>query len=700
METIVSRFWQNAAQHPEKIVYKFLPNGEGEEQDMTLDMLRLRAQALGAFLQEQGFTDKRVILLYPPGLEFVECFWACMIAGVVAVPAAMTMDFMRLPESLNRILNDCSPVAMLTTQGIIDVMQGMFPDHETVLPLPKIPTDEIPTEKGKNFVQRPISPEKLAFLQYTSGSTSAPKGVMVTHKNLMANENLIAYYTQMDIYKSGCCWLPHFHDMGLIGNYLPPVLQAGTLVFMSPLSFVEDPMRWLRALSKYKGCISAAPNFAYELCAKRITEAELDQLDLSCWKVALTGSEPVRMDVIKLFSKIFKRTGFEETSFLPTYGMAEATLMVTCKPQGTLPRYILANRRMLQLNQLVRETNISSSVVAELTSCGVSSMGNKVVVVNPDTSTPVAKYVIGEIWISGDIVCEGYWNKPELTQATFKAKIPNDDSLYLRSGDLGFIDDMGELYVTGRIKDLIIIRGKNFYPQDIELALETSHQALRNGCSAAFSLEQSGHETIAIVAEIKKSYMDEDKDAIVKAIRQRITERFEVQVGKIVLIKSNVLPKTSSGKVQRGATKKALLDSSLKIVHQWSVKADLPKELEDIQAWLIAEVAKLANLAIDEISIHDTFNSLGVDSIAVPEFLDHIRKHFNRKIGIQDFINNDSIESLSLYLFYGTASYNDTDEPAAETLPPPQATNHTNPTPKQAGSSETEVVMPDFSILD
>jgi 8-amino-7-oxononanoate synthase len=434
--------------------------------------------------------------------------------------------------------------------------------------------------KGEEAAWQPpdVHGDTLAFLQYTSGSTGKPKGVMLNHANLMHNSALIAYAFENTRSGVGVFWLPMYHDMGLIGGILQPLYLGCPNVLMSPVSFLQKPFRWLHAISKFKGTISGGPNFAYDLCVRKTTPEQRELLDLSNWALAFNGAEPVRDDTIESFTRMFEPCGFRREFFYPCYGLAEATLIVSGGFRSAPPVIRHFDAKALENNQVV-DALADEEGARALVGCGGNLLDEEVVIANPDTLTRCAADEVGEVWVSGPSVAQGYWERTEETEHTFRAFLKDSGrGPYLRTGDLGFMQD-GELFVTGRIKDLIIVRGVNHYPQDIEATVERSHEHLRPGASASFTVEIEGRERLVIVAEVERGRhrTKESFGPIFEAIRRNISAEHELPVDAISLIKAGSIPKTSSGKIQRHASRNGFLDETLETVARWrSWERDAP----------------------------------------------------------------------------------------------------------------------------
>ncbi|WP_153009579.1 AMP-binding protein, partial [Mastigocoleus testarum] len=426
----------------------------------------------------------------------------------------------------------------------------------------------------------------LAVFQYTSGSTGKPKGVMLTHGNLLHNSALIHQCFGHSKDSQGVIWLPPYHDMGLIGGIIQPLYGGFPVTLMSPVDFLQKPYRWLQAISRYKATTSGGPNFAYDLCMHKITEEQRATLDLSSWEVAFNGAEPIRAETLEQFVAVFEPCGFRKEAFYPCYGMAESTLIISGGLKDSQPVYKTIQANRLEENRVVLTTKDNHKNLT-LVSCGQTRMNQKITIADPEKLTSCSPGQVGEIWVSGQSIAQGYWNCSEQTKLNFQAYLlDSGEGPFLRTGDLGFIED-GELYITGRIKDLIIIRGRNHYPQDIEQTVQTSHPALKMGHGAAFSVEVEGNETLVITQEVKRSYLRKlNINQVVTAICQAVAQEHEIQVSGILLLKTGSIPKTSSGKIQRYACRQGFMNNTLNVVSDWTSSPRMKSEFRNLQAEL------------------------------------------------------------------------------------------------------------------
>jgi 8-amino-7-oxononanoate synthase len=565
---LVDLLRHRAAHQGQDRAFSYLVDGEAEEIRWTYDELDRRARAIGAWLQSRNLEGQRALLLYPAGLEFIAAFFGCLYAGVVAVPAYPPRRNRSLAR-IQAICDDAEAKVALTCQDVLERVQAVPDQSPSLQSVAWKATDQI--ERGIENDWRPpdVHGDTLAFLQYTSGSTGTPKGVVLNHANLMHNSALISYAFEHTRSVHSMFWLPSYHDMGLIGGILQPLYIGQWTLLMSPVSFLQKPLRWLQAISKYKATVSGGPNFAYDLCVRKITPEQREDLDLSSWCLAFNGAEPVREETIDSFVKAFGPCGFRREAFYPCYGMAEATLIVSGGFKTALPVVRSFDAQALESNHVV-DALAEEEGARSLVGCGGTLLDQEILIVNPDTMTRCAADEVGEIWVAGPSVAQGYWKSPDATEHTFRAHLTDGSGPYLRSGDLGFMQD-GELFVTGRLKDLIIIRGLNHYPQDIEFTVEHSHPFLRHGAGAVTTAEVEGRERLVVVYEMERGrHRDvEDFTEVFEAVRRHVAAEHQVVVEAIVLLKAGSIPKTSSGKIQRHACRDGFLHGTLKEVALW-----------------------------------------------------------------------------------------------------------------------------------
>jgi acyl-CoA synthetase (AMP-forming)/AMP-acid ligase II len=558
--TLVELLQFRALSNPHGTAYLFLSEGETEQASVSFAQLDERARATAAVLQAHGSIGDRAVLLYPSGLGFISAFFGCLYAGIIPVPANPPRSSRHVGR-LQALIADSESSIALTDQSTLHALRGRNLTSE-LAPLLWLETDALTETLSDDWSPRPLSGANVALLQYSSGSTGTPKGVIVSHRNLLHNEEMIARAFSHSDRTIFVGWLPLFHDMGLIGNVLQPLYLGILSVLMSPMAFLQQPARWLRAISRYRATTSGAPNFAYELCVQKVTAEQSADLDLSSWDVAYNGSEPVRADTLERFVARFAPNGFRRAAFYPCYGMAETTLLATAGDKGREFRTLRVDAEALNQDRVipVESQNRRARV---LVACGRPWHGTQLHIVDTTSGIECTEGQVGELWLSGNSVAEGYWHKPDETRETFRAVLGAEEGPFLRTGDLGFIHQ-GEVYITGRQKDLMIIRGRNHYPEDIEQSAQSSHPAVRAGSCAAFSVEQDGEERLVVAQEIDLAYRKAvDRDDVVKQIRRAIADAHLLRAHAVVLLMPRSLPKTSSGKVQRHECKRLFLRGGL-----------------------------------------------------------------------------------------------------------------------------------------
>ena len=525
-----------AAAQPEAPAFTFLEAGEQEGATFTWAQLDAGSRAIASSIQARAFSGDRVLVLLPPGIEFVPAFFGVLYAGCIAIPAYPPSSGRpdRASERLRAVIADAGVSLVLSSSAVLNrpALAAVLPELST---MPAIAIDAIDDDASDTWRIPACDGETLALLQYTSGSTASPRGVMVSHGNLLANLAQSATTARLDEATISVSWLPVNHDMGLIDGVLQPVFNGHHAYLMAPAAFLQRPSRWLQAISRYGATHSGAPNFAYDLCVKRVPDDERDALDLCAWRVAYNGSEPVRRSTMEAFHQRFASCGFRWDAFRPAYGLAESTLLVTSIPDGDAPTFL--------------EVEPGRSLV----SCGVVNCHPRIRIVDPARHTAVRDGAVGEIWVAGASVARGYWNRPRESAATFRATLDGSaDGPFLRTGDLGCIVN-GRLFVTGRIKDIVIVRGVKHYPQDLEAVAEHAHPAIRAGCCAAFGFEEDGEERVAIVAEIdpRRQPGEAGLADVPAAIRAAVSATHQITLAAVAIVPAGTLPKTTSGKLQR-----------------------------------------------------------------------------------------------------------------------------------------------------
>jgi acyl-CoA synthetase (AMP-forming)/AMP-acid ligase II/acyl carrier protein len=565
--------WQ-AEFNGERPAYTFRADDESER-TLSYAQLARRAWAIAATLQRTAKPGDRVLLVFPAGLDFIAAFYGCVAAGMLAVPA--TYPKPKRPMSrLSAIAVDCEATVALTTAQTLATLDAARTAPELAR-LKWIATDSIADDEASSWNAPRSSPDDLVFLQYTSGSTSVPKGVMISQANLFANLAMIRQGFQLPALTDGpegpgnaVFWLPAYHDMGLIGGILTAIYTGAHSVLMSPTTFLQWPVRWLKAISDYRAVVSGGPNFGYELCLRKITAEQRETLDLSHWRVAFCGAEPIRADTLELFAETFEPCGFRAEAFYPCYGLAEATLLGAGGDGPAAPAIRSFDRRALADHRVVQaEGDQEIEHAQDLVGCGHGLLGEEVAIVDPATLRRAAAQQVGEIWLRGPNVARGYWNRESENDEVFGGRMAETgEGPFLRTGDLGFVSQ-GQLFVTGRLKDVIIIRGRNHYPQDIELTAQMAHPALDASSGAAFGMGENGAERLVLVHEIDRQHRRADFKEVIRAIRRAVTAEHEIELHAVTLIRQASLPRTTSGKVQRALCGDRFLAGTLKVVAEW-----------------------------------------------------------------------------------------------------------------------------------
>jgi amino acid adenylation domain-containing protein len=656
-----------AEERPGQVAFTFLADGQTEAGRLTYAALDARARAVAIALRAAVAPGERALLLFPPGLDFIAAFFGCLYAGVVAVPAYPPRPHDRSQARLRAIARDAEPRVALTTSAVMSGLAGLTAVAPELAAVRWIATDALASGNSGRDLAEP-DPESTAFLQYTSGSIAEPKGVEVTHANLLHNERMIGAAFEQDESSVVVGWLPLYHDMGLIGTVLQPLHAGGRCVLMSPVAFLQRPLRWLEAISRYRGTTSGGPNFAYELCVRKATPEALAGLDLASWRVAFNGAEPVRAETLERFAETFASTGFRAEAFYPCYGLAEATLFVAGGLTGRRPRVARVEPAALERNEVVIALS-GDPDARRLVSSGRPWMDQKIMVADPETGAECPAGQVGEIWIAGPSVARGYWRNPEATARDFKAFLGErgSDGPFLRTGDLGFLAD-GELYVTGRLKDLIILRGRNHYPQDLERTAEGSHPDLRPGNAAAFAVEAGGEERLVIALEVERRRRDGFEE-VAEAVRRAVAEEHEVQVWEVVLLRAGTLPKTSSGKVQRGLCRRQYLAEDLAVLGRSALAADPAVEpvpeiavavtrdglaaLEPAErrplliAWLRERAAAVLGTAAAAVTDRQALTSLGLDSLTAVELKGSVEAALGLPLPLAELLRGAGLGELA-----------------------------------------------------
>ncbi len=636
--TFVDVLRQRAHDQGNDRAYTFTTDGTSDESQLTYAELDVRARSIAAELQKQGMEGKPILLLFPPGLDYVCALAGCLYAGSTAVPGYPPRGKEKA-DLIRSILGDSRAAAVLTNRR----WQARFAGDPV---RPSIAIEDVKPELADGWTFPAVEDESIALLQYTSGSTSLPRGVMVSHENLAHNCSMIRDAMASSSQTRSVMWLPPYHDMGLVGGIMHPLYTGFPAVLMSPFAFLQRPYRWLKAVSDHRATVSGGPNFAFRLCTERILAEQKDSLDLSSWNVAFCGSEPIHAATLASFADAFESCGFRRESFFPCYGMAEATLIIS----GQLGEPVLheASKAGLERGQVLDEPTDPEDTQT-LVGCGGPLGGEEILVVNHETSQECRAGEIGEIWVASPSVARGYWHRARETIETFKAFTSDTrKGPFLRTGDLGYIRD-GALFVTGRLKDLIIIHGRNLYPQDIELTAIESHPALRGKTAAAFSVaapEDEG-ERLVVLQETGRHQEEAVLDEVLNAIRRDIAGQYDISAHAIVLVSKNSLPKTSSGKIRRGTCRTRFLEGHLDIVREWK-----QEEILDI---LLSELSKRLNADASGFDIRLPFAHWGLDSLKAVELAAGLETVLGRSLPATLAYDYPTIEALAAYLS-GTAS--------------------------------------------
>jgi acyl-CoA synthetase (AMP-forming)/AMP-acid ligase II len=560
-----------AAVQPDDCAYIQLSDRGREDAGITFAELARQAGSLAQRIAVRAAPGERALLLCPNGIGFMVGLFGCILAGVIAVPMMLPRRQSARDASAS-IIADCTPLLALAPRALIagarGDLVGRFAETGAASGVDWLAVDG-DEPAGAAPVCVAGAAHELAFLQYTSGSTSAPKGVTVSHANLLANLAQIAHAfgnTRSSTYVS---WVPLYHDMGLIINALQTLYVGSSCVLLAPVAFMQRPLVWLRAISDYRAEVAGGPNFAFDLCAERYRPEQMEGIDLSCWKLALNGAEPVRADTIRRFTDTFAAHGFAAAAMFPAYGMAEATVLVSAGRRGAGPATCTLGRAALRQHRVAPPQDDGDAHT--LVGCGHALPGERIAIVDPDTRRRLGPGLIGEVWVAGPNVARGYWHNREASAATFGGLVCQDEGAdqeaerWLRTGDLGFLDTAGELFITGRIKEIVIVRGANHYPQDIEHTVQSCHPALRRHGGAAFSvLDVHDAERLVIVQEVERTHRNRVAgDAIIGRIREAIVSQHDIAPYDIALLRPGSLPKTTSGKIQRALSRQLWLAGAL-----------------------------------------------------------------------------------------------------------------------------------------
>ncbi|MDT9687023.1 amino acid adenylation domain-containing protein [Streptomyces sp. P9(2023)] len=658
--SIVDLLRSRAAQQPDRLAYVFLDSHGEEESRLTYGQLDHRARVVAATLQGESKTGDRVLILHPPGADYLSAYFGCLYAGAIAVPCYPPHS--RNLARLRAVAADAAPTAALTGDRIAPGVRGQLLDAPELRAVIWLPTGALTADAGQ-WTDPLVGTDSLAFLQYTSGSTAAPKGVMVSHGNLLHNSAQIQRRTRTSADSLNVSWLPPYHDMGLIGGILQPLVAGFPGVLMAPGTFVLDPVQWLRAISTYGATTSPTPPFALDLCVDRVDPADHEPLDLSTLATVIVGAEPVRAATLDRFADHFARWGLRREVLRPSFGLAEGTLMVSCgehltrSSAVTLDASALEAHRVLPIVPVVPGAPGAADATPcssrDIVGCGSAVDGQRLLVVDPATGAVRGPEHVGEVWVSGPNVAHGYWGRPDESAAVFEAELATGEGPFLRTGDLGFVRD-GELFVTGRTKDLIIIRGRNLYPQDIERCAERGHPALQANSSAAVAVDDGGAEQLVLIAEVRRGAELPPAAEVARDLGRAIAAEFDVRLHRLVLVRTGTIPKTSSGKIQRRATRQALLDGTLTVVGEWTAGADTSpaQPVADdrhpaVEAYLSGLVATLVPAGTGAPDRERPLLDLGLDSLATLRLVGRIERDLGVDVSDAVFDGDPTITTLA-----------------------------------------------------
>lgn len=660
---MVSVLQRQATVLGDKVAFRFVSGAGRADVELSYCGLRDRAMAIAAELQSRVAPGSRVLLAFPSGLDFVEAFFGCLFAGVVAVP--ISQPGRRRPiTAVQSICDTARPALVLGSADREEAGATTAAELAQRLGLNWLASDRIPTERLGDWSDPAVGSQDTAFLQFTSGSTSDPKGVVLSHQNVLANAGLIRDAFGTSDQSSAVFWLPLHHDMGLIGGIVQPLYCGGTSTLLAPAAFLQRPALWLETISRLRATISGGPDFAYGLCSKKITAAEREGLDLSSWKVAFTGAERIRPQTLQRFSDTFADCGFTPDSFFPCYGLAEATLMATGGPRGVAPTVVHLDSAALA-EHVVKDLPRGDKHGVSFVGCGEALAGQRVLIVEPNSGRPCLDGNVGEIWVQGPSVSTGYHENPEATARVFGARLADGgEGEFLRTGDLGFSRD-GQIFVTGRLKDLIIVRGRNYYPEDIEYVVERADAGFRAGHCAAFSVEVEQEERLVVVQEVDPRNRGLDGAAACQAVRQAIAANFEIEVHSIVLTNAGMVPKTTSGKRRRAACREFYLRDQLEAQARWTaeVRSEVsspaingqPKlahqpTAKEIERWLLKRIADRLCLTGAQIDVDKPFLEMGMGSLDAVEVAADLQDWLGRHLSPTAIYNYPSISCLASWL--------------------------------------------------
>jgi acyl-CoA synthetase (AMP-forming)/AMP-acid ligase II/acyl carrier protein len=659
---------QRAANEPSRTAFIFVGEEERSRQLLTYQELDRRAKKIAVWLEKQGLRGERVLIAQPHNLDYIAALLGCFYAGSIAVPVyppKLNKHF----ERLSGIISDARPAIALANGAVLAKVRATSNRAPALQELRWYDVEEM-DENHNDWTQPEIAKGQTALLQYTSGSTGSPKGIVVSYENLAVNESMIQEAFKVTESSVIVGWLPLYHDMGLIGNVLQPLWTGAPCVLMSPAAFLQRPVRWLQLISENRGTISGAPNFAYDLCCRKVTAEERAHLDLSSWQIAFNGSEPVRVETLERFTQIFGASGFQRSAWFPCYGLAEATLFVAGGNEGGFPRVESSRVGEPQAHRAYNGDGIRKE--STVVSCGRGGAAEKIVIVDPETLAPCRPYQVGEVWVAGKNVAQGYWNQPQSTRETFQAFLKDKKGPFLRTSDLGFLSEDQYLFITGRSKDLIIIRGCNHYPQDLEYTLQNSHSVFSGGSAAAFCLEVNGEIELAILQEVVTRDKGLDFGGLIETAVRAVAEEHGLRA-YVALVKGGTLPRTTSGKIRRSECKRQFLENSLVLLGDsrapFSLTTDLAEqngpspdrtqnshERQDVAETLRNMVAHVIGLPRPLVAIDKPLTALGLDSLQAGELKAAISDQWQIDLPWEMLLEGPPIAELAVYVLAGLDS--------------------------------------------
>tara|TARA_B100000427_G_scaffold106381_1_gene88254 strand:+ start:1212 stop:3404 length:2193 start_codon:yes stop_codon:yes gene_type:complete len=640
-KTLIDILSFHAKTKPNKTAFIFL-NEKGEEQNkLTYKELHTKAKVIGTYIQENNFHHVPILLLHPPGIEFIIDFFGCIYGGAIAVPLFPPKQNTK-QNRIKSIIKDTNAIIGFTTESIKNQHYKDSSLYSELEAIKLLSVQNLDPKLEKKWKKPNVTATDTAFIQFTSGSTADPKGVINSHHNIITNQHMIKCASQTSGKTRICGWTPHYHDMGIIANILHPIYIGGFSILMSPTAFIRNPFIWLKTISDYQIDYSGGPNFSYELCTKKIAKEKLETLNLSSWKIAFNGAEPIKAETLTNFSKKFKECNFSFDAFCPIFGLAETTCFATSAPYDQSPVLLPVDKDELAANTIKPPKNSKDELI--LVGCGKSWNQQKIKIVNPDSLTENPKNIVGEIWVQGPNVCKGYWNKPALTDLTFKATLKNEDGHFLRTGDLGFFNDNNDLFVTGRIKDMIIIHGKNIYPHDIENQIESIAKEIKLGGCIIFEYQSNGTQKLATAIEIERVHIKSfNQEKLSQKIIQTIFHEYGFSINDIIYIKPMSLPKTSSGKKQRQLCKQHFINNSLNVLTSKITKT-IPKENNHIPLTatevIISNILK-SLLNIPAVPLSSKLEYLGGNSLIMIQIIAEIQNQFGIELNPSELFSED-----------------------------------------------------------